>query len=265
MSDKKFTLNDLKTAHADSIKSLSEFSEELCYHRGINVLFRPLKIKDKKDLLKSIESKDEVAINSNLDRIIEKYVTFDSQDFSSDELTIQERYQILTYIRRAAAGDKVKIIHQCPECEKVNSNIEYELSNMEVTYIDPKNEVDNTIKIGDNITLYLGMITRKDEKIIDSLMKKKKLKTMTERQIISLVGTIKEIRMSSEDIEEAVDLTPEQKLEFFEELDQSVIDKILDFVKTQDHGVKLPFSFVCDQCGYHNDIEEASVAAFFIS
>jgi hypothetical protein len=263
MSNAKFTLNDLKRVHHDS-NTLSEFTEELCYHRGIKASFKALKIKDKKDLLKSIESKDESAVNSNFDKIIEKYVSFDDDNFKSEDLTLGEKYQLLSYIRRAAAGDSVNIIHQCPECEKVTQDIKYDMKDMIVNYYNPESSVDNTILIG-NIKIYLGQLTRKDEKQIEEYMKRNKLSSMTERHIISLVGAIKQIEITDEDITGNVDLSFEDKFKFFEDLSQSIIDQIVNYLKSIEHGVKLPFNFKCSNCGYENETEEASVAAFFIS
>jgi hypothetical protein len=258
-----YSLNDLKRIQKDD-DSLKEFSEKLCYHTDITAYFSALKIKDKKELLKSIESKDEEAINRNFDRIIEKYVKFDP-DISTDDLTVQERYQILTYMRRAAAGDSVKIAHQCPECEKINSDIEYDLNNMEVTYFDKDNELETSIKVSKKISVHLGPMTRKDEREVETLIKKRKVKSVTERQIISLIGIIKKVEIEEEDIVGEVKLTPSEKLEFFEELNQSIIDDMIEYMKKIENGVKLPFSFNCEFCDYANEEEEASVAAFFIS
>lgn len=256
-----FSFSDLKKAQSES---LGEYSEKLCYHTNITAHFSALKIKDKKDLLKSIESKDEAAINRNFDRIIEKYVTF-VPEISIEEITMQERYQILTYMRRAAAGDSAKIFHQCPECEKVNEDIDYDLSNMVVNFFDSDKKINNIVEVGTKIKVYLGPMTRKDEREIEDLVKKKKIKSNTEKQLISLIGIIKKVEMSDEDIIGEVTLTPEEKLEFFEELNQSIIDNIVDYMKSVESGVKMPLDFTCKYCGYHNEDEEASIAAFFIS
>lgn len=262
MSDPtKFNIQDLRRVQSENA---SEFTEKLCYHTDITAHFGALKIKDKKELLKSIESKDEDAINRNLDRIIEKYVRFDPE-ISSDDITIQERYQVLTYMRRAAAGDSVKIVHQCPECEKVNTDIDYDLSNMRVDMYDPSKEEGNVVKIGKKVSVYLGPMTRKDEREVEDLIKQRKIKSTTEKQIVSLVGMIKKVEMTDEDIVGEVRLSSSEKLDFFEDLDQTFIDDMVKYMKTVETGVKLPFSFSCEHCDYHNDEEEASVAAFFIS
>ncbi len=256
-----FSFKDLQRVHSES---LSEYTEKLCYHTNITAHFSALKIKDKKQLLKSIESKDEDAINRNLDVIIEKYVRFEPE-ISSDNITVQERYQILTYMRRAAAGDSVRIVHQCPECEKVNTDIDYELSNMKVDMFDNSKDIQNVVKVGKKISVYLGPMTRKDEKQIEAIIKKKNVKSSTEKHIISLIGIIKKIEMTEDDIVGEVNLSSEEKLEFYENMGQEFIDKVIEYMKSIQCGVKLPFDFTCKHCGYHNSEEEASVASFFIN
>ena len=256
-----FSFNDLKRVQNESA---SDYTEKLCYHTDTTAHFGALKIKDKKELLKSIESKDENAINRNLDRIIQKYVTFEPE-IDLDDITIQERYQILTYMRRAAAGDSVKIVHQCPECEKMTDSIDYDLSNMTVDFFVPSDEVKNEIQIGDKIRVFLGPMTRKDEKEVEALIKKKKVTSDSEKQLMSLIGIIKKVEMTDEDITGEVTLTPEEKLEFYENLGQNFIDSAIEYMKSINTGVKLPFNFTCSHCGYNNPEEEASVAAFFMS
>jgi len=104
--------SDLRKLYAQSTTA-PQMDIELCYSRK-HILVKPLKVKDKKELLKSIESKNEILVNSVLDSIIARYVeTIDGSEFNPQDLTTQERQQILVYIRVANGDDECKIAHQC--------------------------------------------------------------------------------------------------------------------------------------------------------
>lgn len=260
MTDKpSFSLNDLKKIQS---QSNFEFSVDLCFS-GRKAFVRPLKIKDKKDLMKAIESKDEKLIQKNLDLIIEKYVELEDNR-PIDDLTIQERYQILVEIRRASSGDNTYIAHQCPECEHINKDIPFNLQNI---YIKPYDHTINS-KISlfnGNVEIILSPLRREVEKKIEKIIFDKKIELTSEKQFLYMAGFIEKVFIKNDDVYGEVSLSIEDKIEFFENLPSSELDKILKYIKESDFGVKLPFNFKCEKCGYHNENEEANVAVFFIS
>lgn len=260
MTDKStFTLSDLKKVQAESN---FEFSIDLCYsHRKAFV--RPLKIKDKKELMKAIESKDEKLIQKVLDEIVEKYVVLEDNRPLTD-LTVQERYQILVEIRRAAAGDTVKIAHQCPNCEHINKEIPYDLKNIYIKEYD--NTYNNKLLLfNGNVEIILGPLRREEEKKIEKIIFDRKLKLNSEKQFLLMAGFIEKIYIKKDDVFGEVSLSTSEKIEFFENLSSGDLDKIIEYIKNTDFGVKLPFHFRCEKCGYENEKEEANIAVFFIS
>jgi hypothetical protein len=261
-----FTVDDLRKIQASAKTEAEELPIELSYNRK-QAFIKPLKVKDKKSLMKAIETKNEKLIHKLFDNIVEKYVTLED-GISLDDITVSEKYQILTWIRRSAAGDTVKIIHKCPECEKVTTGIDYDLNNIQVKMFesDEENPIDNKIvTAGGKITLYLGPITRKDEKEIDSVIYARNIESLTERQFMHMVGAIKRVEVTSEDMSGDVDFKIEEKIDFFESLDSNVLDKINNYLRKIDHGVKMPFNFKCSHCGYENKTEMANITVFFIS
>lgn len=266
MSEDKpsFSLDDLRKAQAQS-KDLSEQQLDLCFHIGKKAYISPLKIKDKKNLLKSMETEDQHLVQKNFDQIIEKYVRFDA-DIDADTITVQERYQLLTAIRRASAGDSVRIAHQCPKCQEIVKDIPYDLSRSYTTCYESPSDDEGVIEVaGGKIRLYMGPVTRGDERELEKIIKARKIESMTEQQFILLAGCIKRVELSQDDIVGEVTLEPHQKLEFFEGLDQSALNRISEYMTKVNHGVHLPFDFTCPKCKYHNEDEEASITVFFIS
>jgi hypothetical protein len=262
MSDDKpsFNLTDLKKLYATP--SGDELAIDLCFS-GRKAFIKPMKVRDKKDILKAIESKDEKLIQKNFDDIIEKYVTLEDGR-STDDLTVQERYQCLVAIRRAAAGDEAKLAHQCPKCEHINKDIPFQMDSIVTkNYEEPKE--GNSIEVaGGAIRLILGPIRREDEKKLEKVIFDKKITLVSERQFIMMVGYIHKVVMSQNDMVADVPMKIEERIEFFENLRASDLDKITGFIKNADFGVKLPFSFKCEKCGHASE-EEANVAVFFIS
>ncbi|MCS7316906.1 MAG: hypothetical protein NZZ41_01100 [Candidatus Dojkabacteria bacterium] len=260
MNDKPFfDIKDLKKVQSDHH---FEFSVDLCYS-GRKAFVRPLKIKDKKELLKAIESKDEKLVQKVLDEIILKYVELEDNR-PLDDLTVQERYQILAEIRRAASGDTIKIVHQCPNCEHLNKDLIFDLKNIIIKPYDFN--IENKISLfNGNVEIVLGPLRREEEKKIEKIIFDKKIQSTSERQFLLMAGFIQNVFIKKDDIYGEVKLKTEEKIEFFENLSSSELDKIIDYIKKSDYGVKLPFHFKCEKCSYENTQEEANVAVFFIS
>lgn len=264
MSETTFNAKDLKRLYADNSAARSEI--ELCYSRN-KVLVKALKIKDKKELLKAIESKNENSINKSLDDIIEKYVEYsDGEPVDGKKLTTQERQQLLVNIRLAAGGlENSKLVHQCPECEHINKNISYNPSTMYVDFYEKDSETNDFLDLANGqIKVYLGPLFREDEIEIENIIKRKKFETNSEKQFAMLAGVIKKVVAKIDDVESEVELTMQDKMDFFDNLSASDLDKITDYFQKIDFGVKMPFDFRCEKCGHESE-ENVNIAVFFIS
>lgn len=262
----KFSLSDLRKQIAITNNQNSPDMEiQLCYS-GRTILVKPLVVKAKKELLKSLESKNEILINRVLDDILESnVVTTDGTELDTKSLTIQERHQILVYIR-AANGDKtVKIAHACPKCEQVTKDIPYELAEKSFVkeYIEPNHKsvliCNNQVEIGYDV------ITRADEIVAEQYIKDHKIKSVTERQFVMIAASIKEILFHTPESTQKVEVsTLDEKMEFIEELDTKEFNHISKAINDLDFGVKMPFDFKCQHCEYESK-EEVNATVFFIS
>ena len=258
---------DLKKIYAQSTTT-AQMDIELCYSRK-HILVKPLKVKDKKELLKSIESKNEIIVNTVLDDIISRYVeTLDNSEFDPKALTTQERQQILVYIRVANGEDECKIAHQCPKCEFVNKNIAFKTDSLNLKLYDG---VQETTKVSikqdsSTIVLELGVVTRKDEIDGEEYIKKNKLKTMTDKQFVILSTVIKNafIKVGEGEVQTVEFKDIGDKVSFIEQLRSQDLRLVTDYVESLNFGVTLPFSFKCTSCD-HESAEEVNVAVFFIS
>ena len=259
-----FNIKDLRKLYVDNSANKQQIT--LCYTKE-DVLVKPLKIKDKKELLKAIESKNENSVNRILDNIIEKYVEkLDGDVIDGTQLTSQERQQILVNIRLASGGvDKANLVHQCPNCEHLNKNIKYDISSLYVDFYEPKEDTPEFLEVaGGKIKIYLSPIKRETEIAIENIIKKRKYETNSEKQFAMLAGVIGRIVANIDDVESEIDLSIEEKLDFFDNLTSNDLDNITDYFKSIDFGVKMPFDFKCEKCGYENE-ENINAAVFFIS
>ena len=257
-------IKDLRKLYSENTAAQQQL--DLCYTKE-KVLVKPLKIKDKKELLKAIESKNENSVNRILDNIIDKYVEkVDGESIDGTKLTSQERQQILVNIRIASGGlEKLKLVHQCPNCEHLNKNIEYDIGSMYVDFYEQNEEIPEFLSVAnDNVKIYLSPITRETEIQIENIIKKRKYDTNSEKQFAMLAGVINKIVAKIDDVESEIDLTVEDKIDFFDNLNSSDLDKITEYFKSIDFGIKMPFDFKCEKCGYENE-ENVNAAVFFIS
>lgn len=260
-----FNINDLRKVYSENNASLHEI--ELCYSRN-PVLIKPLKIKDKKELLKSIESKNESAVNRMLDTIIDKYVEYKNGDsINSMELTSQERQQIMVNIRLASVvKDTIKIVHSCPSCEHVNKNIPYNVNDIVVDFYEKDDDSKDYIEVAnETVKIFLKPMSRRKEIEIENIIKKRKYKTDSEKYFTMIAGVIDKIVARIDDVESEVSLTTEEIINFFDNLASSELNKITEYFENINFGVKLPLDFKCEKCGYENDEEVVHATVFFIS
>lgn len=255
---KGFSLADLKNMYATSQQSAPHQEVILCYSK-VPVYIKPLKVKDKKDILRSIETKNDNLLNRTLNEIIEKYVDFrNGKPVKTENLTQKEKEQILVYIRLASSDGKedIKIVHQCPECQKYTKDIPFSIDNIDI--VEFNHEKESVIHICDGkIEIQMGPVTIKDETEIERVAKKTGLKTVSDKQLLTVAALIKSIKG-------AVELTLEEKLSFIDGLDVGDLKRLTDYVSDYDFGIKLPFEFKCEHCEYSGK-EEVNSAVFFMS
>ena len=266
-STNNFTAADLKKQMAISSGQHSPQMEVVLCKSGRSVLVKPLKVREKKELLKALESKSEIIINKALDDILEVYViASDGEDFNVRDLSIQERYQLLVYIR-AANGDKTtKIVHQCPKCEHVNKDIEFNMvQDLTVkTYEEPKNG-KVAMLCNDKVEVHFDVIYRKDEVQAEEYIKKNKLKTMTDRLVIMIASSVREVYYVDGGKRQEVSFKDfKEKIDFIEDLPTSELNTLSAAINELDFGVKMPFDFHCEKCDYEEK-QEVGITVFFIS
>lgn len=251
-----------------SSSSSAHMEVELCYS-GKKAFIRPLKVVDKKEVLKAIENKNEVLVNKVFDEIIQKYVEFEDPNLNYETITLQERFQILTYIRTANGDKEATVAHECKSCKKITHDLQYDTSELYLkTYKGNREDQVITIDLDSNskIEILIEPLTRIDEKNAERYCKNEKLDTLSEKSFIYIAASIRRIKVVTNGETQNVDLSSfDKKVEYYKTIDGKTDDKIKDVIKKFDFGIKMPVNFTCKYCKHKEFNDEVNIASFFIS
>lgn len=264
MNTTNMSFNDLKKKLTqDIIKGIPHESVDLPSGIGKASII-PLKVKETKDFLKALEKQDEYLMNEAFDKMLSKCVLdINGEPFDVDDLCIQDRTFLLIMIRKLM-NPKAKISHICPVSQKVINDIEVDLNSFVVDAYKG-DSLNSEIFISENIKFTLAPFSRKDERNVEKWMKNKgKEKSAIDARYCGYAALIKEVfaKNDSGDFVK-VDLTFENKVDLIvETCTQDIVEKIDDYIKNLDFGIRLKFHFKSDV--YENEAEEAMLLSFFI-
>jgi uncharacterized protein YktA (UPF0223 family) len=261
MSD--ITLDDIRKVYY-SKPNKAEIT--LCYS-GKKAIVRALKMKDKKEILKTFEKDGGKSLDLCVDNIIEKYSEEeDGTPINAKELVEEEREQIFLAIRRnSTQNDNITINHVCPKCNKMKE-VEFPFENIKTTqFVKPESPSDKIISSKGDIEFTLSQLTRGDVLEIDEYIKKNEIKDDVEQQFIRVAATIKSITIFKDDVGQSKIPTLKERIEFIDILELDDFEKIAPYFKAcPKFGSTLNFSFTCE-CGYKSEKEEADLSNFFIN
>jgi hypothetical protein len=261
----EISFQDIKKAY---VSKASALETTLCYS-GTVVNVKPIKMRDKKEFLKAIETESEENVEIFVDNMIEKYVTDKSDNqLNAKQLVDQERYQLLMLIRKhSTTQDTVHIDHICPKCGELNNNIQFEFGNISVKQYVCPDGVEDTIKSRNgNIEYVIGMLTRGEIYDIEKYIKEKKIESKVEKDFVYMSCSIKEIYKIDDEVRTKYIPKISERIEFAENISFDEFEKIRKyFEKQESFGVVMPFSFKCSKCEFANEKEEAKIINFFIA
>jgi hypothetical protein len=258
------TMQDIKKAYASKANTIEV---ELCYS-GKKVLLRPIKMKDKKEFLKVLESEKNEQIDTFIDKLIERYVAdVNEEPVSASHLVDEERRQLLMCLRKiSTTATHVGVDHVCPECGELNENVQFALEGAIVENFKKPDDVDNLIDASNgNVKFLVSQLTRQDNIDIDKYITEAKITSDVEKEFITLASTVKELYLNMDDVSRKFTPSIKERQEFVEGLSIDDFEKLKNyFVKCSPFGPKLVFNFKCTKCEYKNEKEEAKIVDFFI-
>lgn len=263
--------------------------------RGDTISFKPITTGQIKKLLLYETSNEPMSMEDALDEMINECID-KPENFDVKKLYLQDRFFLLVEIRKATRGNIYSFQSECTSCGSQSQQI-VKLSDLSVTYLnknvkvekkesitekkpttkktaisekkkevktvtyEAKEEVNdwNIVKLNENISVKLSLITR-DMQIIAFNMIKEKYKNgeMNEIQRTLELTTIL-YALSIESIitpeGEESDVSMEDKIFLLDNIQQSEQEKISNWYDVNDFGIDFSFDVECMHC--HNKERKA--------
>jgi hypothetical protein len=212
------------------------------------VRYRPFLVKEEKNLMIAMESKDTKAVIHTLLGTIESCV--EDSIITSNLCTFDVEYMFLQ-IRSKSVGEKTKINVACQHCEAMNEH-EVDIDTIDIQVP----EVEKTIQITDDIAVEIDWPTYASLSELD---------IMSEDQNTGEVFKImqkcfKSINTADERID-TKDVSPEELNDFIESMTSAQFAKIKEFVEKMPK-LQHEMQFTCKECGHENKITVEGLTGF---
>jgi hypothetical protein len=217
---------------------------------GVKVNFKPISTFMLKELVSFDGDPDDA-----LDKLINSCVTDDG--FEVKDLTLQDRFFLLVELRKRSKGSEYNINYDCVSCNGQVIDV-INLDNLKVTKLSDTT-IDYKVKLDDNITVELKLITRNtgiqasklSEEFIKSGKYKQSNKTLDDT-ILSYLLSIVSINTPSGNIDNP-DIN--QILLLFEQGPSFFYDRIVKWYESLDFGVEFKIDLICPHCSKKEKIE----------
>jgi len=217
------------------------------------VEYRPFLVKEEKVLLTAIETGDIDDIQRNTRNIIDT-CTFGKLNVK--ELTPYDVDYIFLQLRARSIGEHIAIGAKCDKCEESNPQ------SIDITEIKPT-EHDESVGYKFSITDDVGVIM-KHPRVKDVERMEEQL-TLSENKVDNIIAIIAASIESIYDKDSqyfAEDHTPEELIEFINNLRQPQLDSINNFFLAMPK-VAYDLKFKCTKCGHDNEIHLEGLKDFF--
>jgi hypothetical protein len=264
---------------------------------GQNVSFHPVTTGQLKRLLLYETTDDPLAIETALDELIEECI-IKPEGLKAKDLYVQDRFYLMVEIRKATRGATYQFQTTCTSCgSQTQQNIN--LSSLPVTtlskvvkkdvkaltpatkqrkgklvekteepkVVETKPTADwNVVKLNDNISLRLDLVTRKLQQDAFDLFKanhpdmSKVSDIERTLDVATLLYAMAIKSVITPDGEEELSL--EDKVFLLDNIQQSEQEKISKWYDDHDFGIDFSFNVKCAQCGFEEK-KEVPVDSFF--
>lgn len=218
---------------------------------GKKVKYRPFLVKEQKNLLVALESKDPKNIVNSVLFSIESCV----DDVNASKLATFDVDYLFTQIRGKSVGETSKIAVPCVECEE-ESTVTINLDDININIKELK---DNIIKLTPDISIKMKYPTYDDMMQNEVLFHSKSNNTEI---LFETISTCIESVMTENDNIIFKDEPKEEKETFINSLTNEQLEKIslfIDSIPTLKHEVK----HVCLKCNHENSTILQGIQDFF--
>jgi hypothetical protein len=216
---------------------------------------------DQKTILKSLEEKNLIKADADMDKILRRLTGVDPLSLLS-----ADRHALIIKLREVTLGSDVDYRTICDN-QKCGHAHEVKLSLQDFECSSAKSLDEEKLKVNENITFVLGYAVRGDEIDLSNYMKftAKKVKgeddaySSTELRFGTYAIIIKKVIFKKGEDEEVVVPRFQDKIEMLSTLSMDDSEKIVKYIKSQeDFGYNLEiYKVACPSCGnvYSDSIE----------
>jgi len=223
------------------------------------VTIKPITTGQMKKILAYEGNDDSFAMEDILDEVIKGCVT--TEDFNIDNITQQDRFDLLINIRKITKGNEYSFNIKCPECKtELINNIN--INDLESVPF-PQN-IDTKVKISDNFNVHLSLITRGMQKNAIKLVKKQK--NLNDDQRMAEIGTyVYALSITKFDTPagEITDASVEDKKELLDNLSERDFGGITSWYTKNDYGITFTYKPECRFCGWDDEEKNIPLTGFF--
>ena len=226
-----------------------------------HIRFRPFVVKEQRNLMMALESRDSDTIEQNIRQIVQNCLVTDKIDV--EKLPIVDVEYLFVNLRARSIGEIVKSTLECDAEitaengeKKFCSNkidVDVDLLNLNVEH---KGDVTDTIRMNDTITVKLKYPPF-------SLVKRIKESEDNMNFLFTLIAESIEWIHDGQQYHYAHEQKPEDLVDFVESLNQPHLEKLENFFDNLPR-LKKEMTAVCNKCGKDHDIEIEGLESFFV-
>jgi len=189
------------------------------------VKYRPFLVKEEKILIIALESKDSNQITNAVTEVLKKCIL--TKGINVHELPTFDIEYLFLNIRAKSIGEDLKLTVTCPDDEKTTVPVTVYVD--EIKIVKPK-EHKSDIKLDDNMTLRMKYpsLSQFVETNFDTTGESETVVNQTFQIVANCIDTI----YSGEDAWDANDYTPDERMEFVEQLNSKQYKEVEKFFST---------------------------------
>ena len=189
------------------------------------VKYRPFLVKEEKVLIIALESKDQMEITNAVKEVLKKCIL--TKGIDVDSLPTFDIEHLFLNIRAKSIGEDIKLVVTCPDDGETKVPVTIYVDEIKVT--KPKGHTKD-IKLDDKLTLRMKYpsLNQFIENNFNTEDEAETLVDKTFRVVADCMDTV----FTGEDAWEAKDYTPQERLDFVEQLNSSQYKKVENFFST---------------------------------
>tara|TARA_B100000963_G_scaffold66041_1_gene54262 strand:+ start:865 stop:1590 length:726 start_codon:yes stop_codon:yes gene_type:complete len=189
------------------------------------VRYRPFLVKEEKVLIIALESKDQMGITNAVKEVLKKCIL--TKGIDVDSLPTFDIEYLFLNIRAKSIGEDIKLTVTCPDDGETKVPVTIYVDEIKVT--KPKGHTKD-VKLDDKMTLRMKYPSL-NQFIENNFSTEDESDTMVDKTF-RVVADCMDTIYTGEDAWEAKDYTPQERMDFVEQLNSSQYKKVENFFAT---------------------------------